>query len=604
MQKHALNIHTPYITVLTNKYKDTSTSTIKTSSSIQHVANSPRSDIDLNFSHPFADSDDPLLRQLPPDLVPFVQTPHSEFDSALSGNYSGMDDSLIDQIKHKPDRSCQHLTSILLSSFCCCYPFFRTRIVKQGQVMLTQNVGVPEIYGAGIHTILSPFNNIIKVQNVTDSVIRNGPIHIISVEVGQLGYGVNMQTGRPVLLTRGKHWINDQSFIFKKFIKLNKPRTELDNMEIIRVETGSVGYCFRQGKLVILEPGLHVIVPPDRFGGMMTTQMTILDLPLAVHETSDYVPLAIKSAVFYRIDDPYKALVRIQNVSQQIKETSIATLAGIIRSSSLADVASRSRPFYHKKRNNNSKDNKENNGHNDNNGDSDVESKKDVLNDDENENQVNGINSSSMNNIAIGESSEEFGAQNGAGGGDAQPFFQHVHDEFIQSLHDHVLDDWGIEIQNIRIESLRIDDNKLQSDISKQAIDVSKQHNQYLMLQKRQEIVTVEAQTRATKIEIDTRAEVNRKIQQAKADADSIVIRAKAEKKAIELKGQGDAEYARLIQSTKLGGDIARMKIQASALKGLKQVAYVPHLNPLLTHSKDGLFTMRANLNAVPSFSD
>ena len=202
----------------------------------------------------------------------------------------------------------------------------------------------------------------------------------------------------------------------------------------------------------------------------MTTQMTILDLGLAVHETSDYVPLAIKSAVFYRVVDPYKALVRIQNVGQQIKETSIATLAGIIRSSSLSDVASRSRPFYHKKRNkidNNKK-------------------KDEILDNDDLDNNIGG-------NIG-GEVDEEFTS--------SQPFFQHVHDEFIQSLHDHVLDEWGVEIQNIRIESLKIDDSKLQSDISKQAIDVSKQHNQYIMLQKKQEIVTVEAQTRATKIQL------------------------------------------------------------------------------------------------------
>ena len=77
--------------------------------------------------------------------------------------------------------------------------------------------------------------------------------------------------------------------------------------------------------------------------------MTILDLPLATHETSDYVPLAIKAAVFYRIMDPLKALVRIQNIPKQIQESSIATLAGIIRGSSLADVASRSTPFYHSK---------------------------------------------------------------------------------------------------------------------------------------------------------------------------------------------------------------------------------------------------------------
>ena len=36
----------------------------------------------------------------------------------------------------------------------------------------------------------------------------------------------------------------------------------------------------------------------------------------------------------------------------------------------------------------------------------------------------------------------------------APPYFQHVHDEFMQQLHDHVRDEWGIEIQNICIDCL------------------------------------------------------------------------------------------------------------------------------------------------------
>ena len=199
--------------------------------------------------HPFADSDDPLLRQLPLDLVPFVLTPQDN-DNTKSVVTDGTDTSVC------------HKIAVGLCCLFCGYSACRTRVVSQGQVLLTRNVGVPHIFGAGVHTILSPFNTIIGVKNVTEPVINNGPIHIIAVEVGQLGYGVDMSTGRPILLTRGKHFINSEHFVWKKFIKLNEPRTELDNMEIIRVETGSIGYCFRQGKLVILQPGLHMIVPP------------------------------------------------------------------------------------------------------------------------------------------------------------------------------------------------------------------------------------------------------------------------------------------------------------------------------------------------------
>ncbi len=136
---------------------------------------------------------------------------------------------------------------------------------------------------------------------------------------------------------------------------------------------------------------------------------------------------------------------------------------------------------------------------------------------------------------------------------------------------------------------MKIDDDQLQKDISSQAIDVSKQHNRYIMLRKQQEIVRVEANTRATQNTIDTRAETSTIRAKAQAEADALIIRARAEKQATTLKGQGEAEYSRLLEKTALGGHLARMRIQSKAMAGLDQVAYVPHLPGILGNSK-GVF--------------
>ena len=264
-------------------------------------------------------------------------------------------------------------------------------------------------------------------------------------------------------------------------------------MRNCRIETGSVGYAYKKGNLKILRPGLHLIVPPDRFGDIMSTQMQIIDLAEAIHETSDYVPLAIKAAIFFRIINAERAIRRISNIKKQITETAVATLAGIIRSSSLSDIASRSQPFYHKGQ-----------------GKELSQAEIDVI----------GVGGSSkaQNDNEKNVNKSEIPPSSAKDEPSAPPFFQHVHDQFIQQLHDHgmysnhvndchyndhfcvlVLEEWGIEIQNIRIESLKIHDQQLQKSISNQAIDVSRQHNRYLMLQKQQEIVMVEANSRANK---------------------------------------------------------------------------------------------------------
>eukprot|EP01083_Nonionella_stella_P285211 970832_1 len=494
-------------------------------------------------------ANDPLLRQLPQELQDFV------VKAGQHGTLEYVDRSGIESTIHKS-----------LSVLCCCYSLCKMVLIKQGEIGLTQNGDKPELLGPGRHVLLSPFNHYMGTQQVTAPVIRHGCIHIIRVKIGQLGYAVNMKTGRPILLARGKHIINDINFVWKKFITLRDRITQLDQLQIIRIETGYVGYAYKKGNLKILKPGLHLIEPPDRFGDIITTQMQIIDMPEAINETSDYVPLAIKAAIFFRIVNPEKALRRISNIKQQITETAVATLAGIIRSSSLSDIASRSnansQPFYHEKQSKNLT----------------AKETSQIINYERKEEKKE--EKQSENTFLPTSVSDE---------PSAPPFFQHVHDEFIQQLHDHVLDEWGIEIQNIRIESLKINDFQLQKSISNQAIEVSRQHNRYIMLQKQQEIVIVEATAKSSQNKINTEARAQTILSKAQAKADSIRIKAEAEKQALELKGQGEAEYARLLESTKLGNTMSIMKVQSNALKNLNQVAYIPHL-PQILQSGGGIF--------------
>jgi len=205
-----------------------------------------------------------------------------------------------------------------------------------------------------------------------------------------------------------------------------------------------------------------MIEPPDRFGDIISTMNQIIDLEEAIHETSDYVPVSIKAAIFFRIVNAERALLTISDINKQITETAVATLAGIIRASSLSDIASRSTVGYGKGQGKDLTE-KENAS---------------IVQSDPMQQQSVMQNNKTASSRQIPPSSVEDEPS-------APPFFQHVHDQFIQELHDHVLDEWGIEIQNIRIESLKISDRQLQKTISNQAIEVSKQHNRYIMLQKK-----------------------------------------------------------------------------------------------------------------------
>ncbi|GAB5373502.1 hypothetical protein AAMO2058_001757500, partial [Amorphochlora amoebiformis] len=289
-----------------------------------------------------------------------------------------------------------------------------------------------------------------------------------------------------------------------------------------------------------------VICPPDRFGNFISTRLELLDLPKKIHESADYVQLEIDADVLYSIVNPSRALMRVHDLPNLIRKTAISTLAGIIRSSNLSEVAGSKRVSFKR----NSKDMKE-----------ELE--------------------------------------------DVVPSFQQkVHDEFLAELHDYMMKDLGVEICNIRINDLRIADGNLSSKISTQAVKIAEQEAEYRMLQKETDILTVRANNRAVKVRIESQAAAEQLLIQAKANADakelsakadkmSSIERSKAEAEGILLKaaamrnarimeGEGDKKYADMVGGSELGGALAKLTVEARALGGLNKVAYVPHLPSLL----------------------
>jgi len=161
-------------------------------------------------------------------------------------------------------------------------------------------------------------------------------------------------------------------------------------------------------------------------------------------------------------------------------------------------------------------------------------------------------------------------------------FYAKIHDEFMSNLHDNIMQEWGVDISNIRIESLRIQDKKLAGSIANQAIQVSELEARHMMLEKQTDIITVEANNKAKQMEIQCEADAFATKRTAEAEAEKILIKARAQKDAKVLQGEGEKEYATLVKESGLGADLAMLDIHAKAMKGMKQVCYVPHLPSML----------------------
>jgi len=345
-------------------------------------------------------------------------------------------------------------------------------------------------------------------------------------------------------------------FTFENCVAASEKLIALGAKKIVTVWDGEVGVSYMKGKLIVLKPDRHLIDSAEHlFQGFLSTQQQCLHLVdpkyakdgILSCETKDFVEIGLKADVFYKIADAEKVLLVVgkENVAQLVRETAVATLNSIIRSTSLAEVA-QNKEFAAKSEKNSLQEKKET--------------------------------------------------------GNAPMFFDKVHDEFISKLHDSFMDHYGISITNIRIESFKIMNQELATSISKQAFTTAQTETQLANLAGQTEIATaqmkrdsevnrIKAEGDSLRLKTDTDAKNRSIMDSAKAEADATVVRAKAEATAVEVRAQAEAKSillkaeaeskrAEMLSNTPLGGQIQMYQMYAAmvrdSLAGVEKIIYMP----------------------------
>lgn len=417
--------------------------------------------------------------------------------------------------------------------------------IPKGKIGLAKSAGEPRFLDYGRHCF---YDAMLEYENVTISreerLIVHGDVSIINVPMGAIGYGIETRKPNPVILAEGFHLIKSKFFKFVDVIDLTRPVNDIGLMKLIRVETGTVGVAYYNGILKILQSGLHLLIPPDRFHNFLSIQQTVINLPQTVLESGDYAPLSVKADVFFRVIDPELAVKTVDDIEKTVQETATATLAGIIRASTLNDIAKNVKPT--------------------------VSGQVDLVS-----------------------------------GSDEQSFYSYVHDHFIAELHDVCLNKWGIEFLNIRIENMKINDAVLQEKMASQSL-VNTQINAELQnieankhikisecqrdndvkiqnaeAKKRQEelkaqavarSIILDAQAKADALVTEATGESTSMIVKTKANCEKIIRESEAEKKRLELEGQGTKEYAQSIEKSPIGPEIAKLNLNLRLLENTKEV--------------------------------
>jgi regulator of protease activity HflC (stomatin/prohibitin superfamily) len=396
---------------------------------------------------------------------------------------------------------------------------------------------------------------LIKLGSRTRFIVYNGEI------------GLAWDNNKPILIDEpGIYEKDDPTFIFDKCVAATTKKISLGSRTRVIVYDGEVGVSYVKGKLDILDPNTYMFDTNDRiFSGFISTKQQAIVLledgskdPFLRCDTKDFVEVGIKAAVFFRISDPKLTLLTVGDekaIEKIVRDTSIATMQSIMRSSPLNQVAQ----------------------------------------------------SKVVNVKHIHEEKEKA----------AFAFFDKVHDEFILKLHDSFKNHYGIEISNIRIEDFKIMDEQLATSISKQAMLTAKNENELANLESQREIITAQQERDATviriktdaealKLKTDTQAKTNAVMMEAQAKAKStellasadasaaavrikaeaeakaysIIAIAEAEAKAIQMKSEAEKKRAENLSSTEIGKQLALLAVQSDmitkSMQGVQKIIYLP----------------------------
>jgi len=507
-------------------------------------------------------------------------------------------------------------------------------IIPEGYCAKVMIDGKPKlITEEGQHTFNTPLFQFDGFESLAQKVIEYQTITRFQVSKGEVA--LVWEENQPKFLDKPDVYQFESShFRYEMSVDATDPIIELGSRKRIMVRDGEAGVSYKNGVLHILEKGTHDIDDAQhRFEDIVTTkqQSELLssaksrsrDLPADMMscETKDLVNIGVKAEVFYRIRDPAKVVREVgiavtesglRRYQMLVRDTAIATLIAIIRSTSLNEIAQSKEPSTVP-----------------------VPAPSQAFASDRMHPVASlpyGQLQDSAELTAFAAPSEVMPAMT-MQQPSAPTFFDKVHDDFINRLHDDFMNRYGIEITNIRIENLQILNTELAQSISKQAERTADTEAKLATLegQTRIQVQEAERKSQIAKLDADTKAyeasakcikeaeaslvatqnrqqeeQLRNQIQVNKAEAEArakeliasaeakaIEVKAAAEAKAIEMVGEAKAKAAKSISDTPIGMQLALLEKMneglMATLANTKKMVVVPEK---MMENPYGLFAM------------
>ena len=159
-------------------------------------------------------------------------------------------------------------------------------------------------FGPGLHRIVDPALKLVgKVRQLTEAVIKNGNLTIVTVPQGNLGFALDQ--GEPVLLPPGLHYIHSDTLSYERAYDLSEQVVQLGPYCCITADEGYSLITQDNGKQVILPGGqVHLLTHRNwKLENVMSLKVQTDQLDEIEAASADNVQMRISSTVSWRVED-------------------------------------------------------------------------------------------------------------------------------------------------------------------------------------------------------------------------------------------------------------------------------------------------------------
>uniref|UniRef100_A0A7S1MHC7 Band 7 domain-containing protein n=1 Tax=Neobodo designis TaxID=312471 RepID=A0A7S1MHC7_NEODS len=384
----------------------------------------------------------------------------------------------------------------------------------------------------------------------------------------------------------GVYLIDSVAFKFSRFISMNRRAIEHGSLLWLNVVEDAWAVVRDHGDLRVLDSGTYEFNDPNvRFVGLFNRQQRSIDLGgrgANRSQTSEFVDVDIVAVCFYFVRDPIRMLKTIGNYDKMerfLDEYLSAALANELRKSSVLELGDKGTK-------------KQGGGKKGNESRSTFEQEASMSRTPPHREPTH-VAGEDDDGAAIAATNVELddasSSDDSADDDSDMAFMDRIASRVHRVLHRYILREYGVEIDQLRINDVKVVDAHLRHLLSQQSIEVSAINAQIANLETQKRMQLSRAQTRAEGEKSQIAAEMDsiRKRAETQARATVAAARAKAEALKVEmdaqaggmrliaeaeaerlrLMGEADAERVALVGQTQFGREFALARMQAEAFR-------------------------------------